>query len=75
MHARTSQARLFAPDTDLVAWRRRQLVRAGFDEESARSLASSSVDLHATIQLVESGCRPDLAARIMAPLDFEPDPR
>jgi hypothetical protein len=29
------------------------------------------VDVHALIELVERGCRPELAARILAPLDGE----
>jgi hypothetical protein len=32
---------------------------------------TESVDLHALIELVERGCTPELAARIMAPIDFE----
>ena len=37
-------------------------------EELSRECA---VDLHALIELVERGCPPPLAARIMAPLDHE----
>jgi hypothetical protein len=59
-------------NTDAVAWRRARLRRAGFDialtEELSRECA---VDLHALIGLVERGCPPPLAARIVAPLDHE----
>lgn len=60
---------------DLIAWRRRQLVQAGFDPRTAGVFAESAIDLHATIELVEAGCPPPMAARIMAPLDFEPTER
>jgi hypothetical protein len=63
------------PDGDLVEWRQRQLVRAGFEAGQARALAREcSVDLHALIELVERGCPPALAARILAPLDHEVSP-
>jgi hypothetical protein len=49
-----------------------QLVRAGFDAELAASVgADRAMDLHALIELVERGCPPELAARILAPLDRE----
>jgi hypothetical protein len=59
---------------DLTGWRKRRLLGAGFDQAQAASLAGDSeVDLHALIELVERGCPPELAARIMAPLDRESD--
>lgn len=49
-----------------------QLIRTGFDSTSAASLATErAIDLHALIELVERGCPPPLAARILAPLDHE----
>jgi hypothetical protein len=30
-------------------------------------------DLHALLELVDRGCRPELAARILAPLDGDED--
>ena len=52
----------------LVRWRREQLVHAGFPFPIAARLAKDSrYDLHALIELVERGCPPDLAARILAP--------
>jgi hypothetical protein len=60
------------PAADIVEWRRARLRQAGFDSESAEQLSSdSAVDLHALIELVERGCPPPLAARILAPLDHE----
>lgn len=54
----------------LVVWRRDQLVRSGFPFPLAARLAKDARwDLHALIELVESGCAPELAARILAPLD------
>jgi len=47
-----------------------QLVRAGFDAPLAASVAADrAMDLHALIELVERGCPPRLAARILAPLE------
>jgi hypothetical protein len=57
---------------DMVAWRHARLRKAGFDGEQAEHLSREcGVDLHALIELVERGCPPPLAARILAPLDHE----
>lgn len=54
----------------VVAWRRQQLSAAGFDISTAQALARNpSVDLHALLDLVDHGCPPKLAARILAPLE------
>jgi len=56
-------------DEQVVAWRRGQLVEAGFSLPLATRVATDSrYDLHALIELVERGCEPELAARIFAPL-------
>ena len=56
-------------------WRRRQLERSGFPAALAeRIVHDTRFDLHALIELVERGCPPDLAARILAPLDDAPRP-
>lgn len=62
-----------AAPADVTGWRRARLERAGFDGRLAQLLADGSVDLHALIELVEQGCPPHLAARIMAPLEAEDD--
>jgi hypothetical protein len=47
-------------------WRSDELERAGFDGPLARTLAESpDVDLHQALDLVERGCPPELAARIL----------
>lgn len=63
------------PGGDLTGWRQRRLLRVGFDAELAVAVAGDcAIDLHALIELVERGCPPHLAARILAPLDGEEDP-
>lgn len=58
------------PRTDVEAWRLRRLVEAGFPLPLALELAATTgVDLHALLGLVDRGCPPELAARILAPLD------
>jgi hypothetical protein len=50
----------------LERWRADELERAGFDPRLARTLAGRlDVDLHQAVDLVEGGCPPDLAARIL----------
>ena len=57
-------------DTPYATWRRRTLVAAGFDAALAARLAfDARLDLHAVLQLMDAGCPPHLAARILAPLD------
>ncbi len=57
---------------EVVRWRREQLTESGFLLTLAARLAEDArYDLHALIELVERGCRPELAARIVAPLDDE----
>lgn len=60
------------PAAGIVAWRHARLGKAGFNSELAEHLSREcGVDLHALIELVERGCPPPLAARILAPLDHE----
>ncbi len=55
-----------------VAWRIRCLERAGFDAGTAARVGRDpAYDLHAGLELVDRGCPPDLAVRILAPLDAE----
>ena len=57
-------------DDQVTAWRRTQLLASGFPAPLAASLATDDgYDLHRLIELVERGCRPDLAVRILAPLE------
>lgn len=53
---------------DVTAWRRRRLLESGFDESSATWLADTpGVDLHALLNLVDRGCPPATAIRILGP--------
>jgi hypothetical protein len=53
-----------------VQWRRDRLAAAGFAARLAAELAESrQIDLHAVLDLIDRGCPPVLAARILAPLD------
>ena len=55
---------------EVVSWRRDQLVHAGFELPLAAELARDPrYDLHALLELVERGCSPELAVRILAPLE------
>ena len=58
------------PSTDVEAWRLRRLVDAGFPLRLALELAATpGVDVHALLALLDRGCPPELAARILAPID------
>jgi len=47
-------------------WRVRELARAGYGADAAIELAGRSyVDLHLAVQLLERGCPPDTALRIL----------
>ncbi len=51
---------------DVLRWRFRELVRVGFDPCDAMILASHvEIDIHAAGDLVERGCSPETAARIL----------
>ena len=50
----------------VVRWRAEAPERAGFDHDSAAALASRpDVDLHRATALLEQGCTPELALRIL----------
>ena len=47
-------------------WRTDELLRAGFDPASTSELATRlDVDLHAATELVDRGCSPQLALKIL----------
>jgi len=66
MHTRTG-----AQAVDEVSrWRCEQLVEAGFALPLADSIANDGrYELHALIELVDRGCQPELAVRILAPVE------
>jgi hypothetical protein len=68
MHTKTS-----AQGADEVSrWRCEQLVEAGFALPLADSIAKNGrYDLHELIELVDRGCQPELAVRILAPVEEE----
>ena len=68
----TRRADLQPASEGVVAWRVERLRNAGFDRGLAERLACDGrYDLHALLDLVDRGCPPGLAARIVAPLDEE----
>ena len=47
-------------------WRAEELERAGYEPRAAGGLAvRHDVDLHTAVELLERGCPPDLALRIL----------
>jgi hypothetical protein len=57
---------------DVVHWRREQLMQSGFRLPLADRVARNPrYDVHALIELVERGCPPELAVRILQPLEGE----
>ena len=70
----TSELQQTRQDDQLARWRRDQLVRSGFPQDIAAAVARDDhFDLHALIELVERGCPPDLAVRILAPIEVRID--
>ena len=56
------------PPVDVTTWRLCRLLESGFPRGLAQRLASTrTVDIHALLQLVDRGCPPELAARILSP--------
>jgi hypothetical protein len=59
-------------ERNIVGWRRSQLAAVGFSLPlAARIAGDANYDLHALIELTERGCAPELAVRILAPLEVE----
>jgi hypothetical protein len=55
---------------EVVIWRREKLAQSGLPLSLAAWLAQDSrYDLHAMVDLLEHGCAPELAIRILAPLE------
>lgn len=66
---RSSHGCSSGPPLDVMHWRRCRLLEAGFPVALAESLAADpQFDLHALLGLVDRGCPPELAVRIVAPL-------
>jgi hypothetical protein len=59
---------------DLVGWRVDRLRAAGLDHSLARQIAGDGrYDLHELLALIDRGCPPPLAARILAPIEDAED--
>jgi hypothetical protein len=59
---------------DVLVWRSDVLRQAGCEPPLAWDLAADGdIDLHDLLNLIDRGCPPHLAARILAPLD-RPEP-
>ena len=55
---------------DVLAWRSDVLRQAGCQDGLAWELAADGdIDLHDLLNLIDRGCPPHLAARILAPVD------
>jgi hypothetical protein len=54
----------------VASWRRRELMDCGFPRTLAGRVARDErYDLHQLIELVAQGCSPDLAVRILSPIE------
>ena len=67
--ARMTPANVLEEATDAAsqveAWRLHVLLQAGYPLRVAERLAKSSADLHRAVQILELGCTPHTAARIL----------
>jgi hypothetical protein len=53
-------------EEQVLFWRAEELVRAGYDDETAIELAmETGVDLHLAVWLARQGCPPETATRIL----------
>jgi hypothetical protein len=67
----TQTTRDRGPDQVLI-WRRDQLVRSGVPPSlAARAAMDGGYDLHVFVELLGRGCPPELAIRILAPLESD----
>jgi hypothetical protein len=64
-----SPANVLEERPDLVAqveaWRLHVLLQAGYPLRVAERLATSAADLHQAVEMLERGCTPHVAARIL----------
>jgi hypothetical protein len=71
MTPRSSEHATAGRERAIDDWRRRRLIVAGFDAQLAGALAADdAVDLHELLMLLDRGCPPALAARILASLEL-----
>ena len=66
MAAAETNTRAVTEQERIERWRAEELERAGYAPEAAAMLAGRhDVDLHFAVALVERGCEPELALRIL----------
>jgi hypothetical protein len=62
-------AQLIAPpraaSAEVEAWRLHVLLQAGYPLKVAERIAGSDADLHRAVQMLDRGCAPHMAARIL----------
>jgi hypothetical protein len=59
-----------AGESRYTDWRRDMLVRAGFEPDLSAAVAGDPrIDVHEMLELVDRGCPPSLAVRILAPFE------
>lgn len=64
------ECRSTGPPVDVTTWRRCRLIEVGFRPDLADAVARDRrIDLHALLGLVDRGCPPALALRILAPVE------
>jgi hypothetical protein len=67
--ARMTPANVLDEGTDAAsqveAWRLHVLLQAGYPLRDAERLAKSTAGLHRAVQILEEGCTPQTAARIL----------
>jgi hypothetical protein len=66
MTAAESRHEVDSEQERIEQWRAEELERAGYaPRQAARIAARQDIDLHLAVDLVRSGCSPDLAAQIL----------
>ena len=66
MDADGQETRPGISETERVAiWRLEELIKAGYPVRAAEKIAASDADLHKAIELLQRGCHPLLAVRIL----------
>ena len=66
----TAAGDIAAAGSEVRRWRADRLVAAGFQRRLAERVAADArFDIHALIELSERKCPPELACRILAPLE------
>jgi predicted transglutaminase-like cysteine proteinase len=71
---RADHLALSARASELAVWRRQRLLQAGIPAALAAVVAHDErYDLHALLVLIDRGCDAELAVRILAPLEEDPE--